>query len=78
MDLLTEGQALVLIMCAIFAILGYKFRQPALSLISGAALFVLAVQLYDPDSPDLLLLAMLFSMAIIQFVLVLSVSVRRR
>ena len=78
MDLMTDGQILVLIMCAVFAFLAYKFRQPALSLIAGAAMFVLSVQLYDPDSPDLLLLAMLISMAIIQFVLVLSVSLKRR
>lgn len=78
MDLMTEGQLLVLIMCAILSVLAYKFKQPGLSLIAGAAMFILAVQLYDPESPDLLLLAMLFAMAIIQFVLVTAHSIKRR
>lgn len=74
---MTEGQLLVLIMCAVLAVISYKFKQPALSLIAGAAMFILAFQIYDPDAPDLLLLAMMISMAIIQFVLVASHSIKR-
>lgn len=78
MDIMTDGQLMALAFIAVIALLAYKFRQPALSLVAGAGLFVLAAQVYDPSAPDLLLLAMMISMAIIQFVLVVSVSTKRR
>ena len=78
MDLFTDGQIMALGFIAILAVLAYKFKQPSLSLVAGAGLFILAMQIYDPAAPDLLLIGMMILTAIAQFVLVVSVSSRRR
>ena len=72
MDLMTDGQIMALLFVMALSFLAYKFKQPALAVVSGAGLFILATQIYDPEAPDLLLMALMILMAIVQFVLVLS------
>lgn len=74
MDLMTDGQIISLLFIVAISFLAYRFKQPALSVVSGAGLFILAMQIYDPEAPDLLLMALMILMAIVQFVVVLSHS----
>lgn len=74
MDLMTDGQIVSLLFIVAIAFLAYRFKQPALSVVSGVGLFIIAMQIYDSEAPDLLLMALMILMAIVQFVLVLSHS----
>jgi len=79
MDVMTESQLLILIICGVISLLAWKFKQPALALVSGAGIMVLAMQIYNQAAePDLMLLAMMIFMAITQFVLVVSGAVHSR
>ena len=77
MDLLTETQLLALLICAALAIIGYKVKQPGISLIAGIGLFILGFQIYDSSS-DILLLGLMIMLAVSQFIITVSYSVRRR
>lgn len=77
MDLFTEAQILILIICAIMALAGYKLKQPGLSFIAMVGLFIVSMDLYNASS-DLLLLGVMLAAAISQFFITLSYSVERR
>lgn len=77
MDLLTDTQILALIICAALAIIGYKVKQPAISLIAGIGLFILGFQVYQSSS-DILLLGLMIMLAVSQFIITVSYSMGRR
>ena len=77
MDLLTDTQILALIICAALAIIGYKVKQPGISLIAGVGLFILGFQIYSASS-DILLLGLMIMLAVSQFIITVSYSMARR
>lgn len=77
MDLLTESQILALIICAALAYIGYKVRQPGISLISGIGLFIVGFQIYQSSS-DILLLGLMIMLAVTQFIITVSTSMGRK
>jgi hypothetical protein len=77
MEIFTETQLLALLICAALAIIGYKVKQPGISLISGIGLFILGFQIYQSSS-DILLLGLMVMLAVSQFIITVSYSMGRR
>lgn len=74
--IITDIQILELVICAVLAYVAYRTKQPAVALIPAIGLFVLGFQIYSA-SDDLLILALFYISAILQFVLCIG-SGRRR
>ena len=74
--ILTDIQILELMMCAVLSFVAYKVKMPSVALIPAIGLFVLGFQIYS-SSDDLLILALFYITAILQFVICMG-SGRRR
>lgn len=73
---LTDIQILALIMCAVLSYIAYRTRTPTISLIPAIGFFLLGFKIYEA-SEDLLILALFFMTAIVQFVLCFSHATKR-
>lgn len=65
---ITDIQALALIVCAALSLVAYKVKVPSIALIPAVGFFVLGFEIYNA-SEDLLILALFFMTAVVQFVL---------
>ena len=74
--IITDIQILEILMCGLLSFIAYKVKQPAVALIPAIGLFVLGFQIYSA-SDDLLILALFYITAILQFVICMG-SGRRR
>ena len=67
MDLiLTDIQILCILMCTALSFVSYKVRMPAIAVIPAIGFFILGFEIYSA-SQDLLILALFFMAAVVQF-----------
>lgn len=64
--ILTDIQILEILLCAALSFVSYKVRIPAIALIPAMGFFILGFQIYTA-SQDLLILALFYMGAIVQF-----------
>lgn len=65
--IITDIQILCIILCAALSLISYRTRLPPISVIPAIGFFVIGFQIYDA-SEDLLVLALFYMTAIVQFV----------
>lgn len=66
--LITDIQILEILLCAALSFVAYKTRMGSVALIPAIGLFILGFQIYSV-SDDLLILALFYIAAILQFVI---------
>lgn len=75
--ILTDIQILATIMCAALSFIAYRLNIPPLAIIPAIGFFIIGFEIYSA-SENLLILALFFITAVVQFVLCFGRSSRRR
>jgi len=75
--ILTDIQILGTLLCAVLSLVAYRLNIPPLAIIPAIGFFIIGFEIYSA-SEDLLILALYFTIAVVQFVICFGRSSRRR